>query len=212
MEKFTELNGQYIFADNYSGKVWKMPATPGQKLEPEVLARATQVAQRGISSVTAGPDGRILVTTLGSAGEENGRVWSLVERGSAEDTGEEEPAQSGGAIAMSDTIETFNSACGRCHGITGQADGPDSAELGGRFPNFASAAYHRQRDDDTLFRIINDGGAENGLREEMPPWRDILAEPEIRALVKHLRNLQQPGDEPAYVMHPEKPAVQPANN
>jgi glucose/arabinose dehydrogenase len=43
------LRGQYLFADNYSGKVFSIPATGEPVDAVELLAQADQVAQRGIT-------------------------------------------------------------------------------------------------------------------------------------------------------------------
>ena len=73
-----QLQDQYIFGDNYSSKLFAMPAEDRRVEDVTLLAKADQFAQRGISSITQASNGDILVTTLGRSKLPTGQefcVW-----------------------------------------------------------------------------------------------------------------------------------------
>jgi hypothetical protein len=62
--EFPDLRGKYLFADNYSSKLFSMRGN-GQVAESvEHIATADQYAQRGTSSVSQLAGGEVLLTTL----------------------------------------------------------------------------------------------------------------------------------------------------
>jgi len=202
--RYQELVGRYIFGDNYSGKIWEMPATGEAVKSPRLIARATQYAQRGLTSLVNAPDGRFLITTLGANNREDGRIWSLVPTESKEAAAaESETPSAGDTVSEADTLELYNSVCARCHGVAGLADGPDSKELGGRFPNFASPEFHAKRTDAHIYDVIKEGGLKFGLSEMMQPFGDILSDAEIDFLAKHVRSLQKPDGGPEHIEYPK---------
>jgi mono/diheme cytochrome c family protein len=84
--------------------------------------------------------------------------------------------------------------CAPCHGLEGRGDGFNAPFLPAVVPGptpLANAAYLAQRPDDTLFDGIHSGGAILNRSHFMPPWGATLSADEIRALVKHLRELCQ---------------------
>ena len=200
---YPELAGRYIFGDNYSGKIWAIPATGEFVEEPRIIARAKQLAQRGITSLVNAPDGRFLIITLGAGTQEDGRVWALVPAGST--SAEELKNNDTDAVAVTaeSTIELFNSVCARCHGVDGKANGHESELLGGRFPNFASEEFHAKRTDGQIHDVIRDGAEKHGLSGLMVPFGDIFTEPELNLLVEHVRSLRKPDGGPEYIEYPK---------
>jgi glucose/arabinose dehydrogenase len=194
-DHYPDLVGRYVFADNYSSKIMAMPANGSVAETVDVIARANQFAQRGVSSVTAAPDGAILVTTLGRDADAGGEVLRLVAGAEAEAAAqatatqptEDEP----GAPTAAEIAGLFASNCGRCHGVTGRSDGPDSEELEVRPPDMASAAWQDGITDEQIRRIIVEGGEAVGKNAAMPPWDGVLTEAEIDGLIAHLRSLRQ---------------------
>jgi len=191
-DQFPELEGDYIFADNYSSKVFAIAGDGMPVSEAREIARAAQYAQRGVSSVSQLINGDVLITTLGSANEASGEVlilssskakgYIVAQQGKQKEVKVIKPEQAG---------ELFVSNCGRCHGTGGKSDGPDSHILGINIPDFSTSEFQTTRTDEHLHLIISKGGKEAGLSPLMPPWEMVMAPEEIDALVKHIRSLQQ---------------------
>jgi cytochrome c oxidase cbb3-type subunit III len=77
--------------------------------------------------------------------------------------------------------------CARCHGETGQGNGPDGASLSVKPRDFTDCKKMATITDDTMFKVIEGGGAVAGLSGEMPAWGAGLSDKEIHALVKYIR-------------------------
>ncbi len=193
-DRFPALKGRYIFADNYSAKIFSMPADGREVDTVDLIAKGEQFAQRGVTSVVELPDGEILVTELGRSQAATGRVVRLVESGSDEARAEKNRKRADEAlISSAETREIFTANCGRCHGPGGKGDGPDvpDLELEGPMPDFTSAAYQESRSDAFLQDVILKGGEEMGLNFMMPPWDGVLSEEEVDLLVKYIRALEE---------------------
>ncbi len=189
--EFPELQGMYLFADNYSGEIFSLPAT-GEKVDQvERVARSPLVAQAGITSLVTAPNGDLVVTALGKFNTASGIVYRLV-------GGDEEFSPSaitvaenaGAKISSEDARVLFNANCARCHGASGAADGPDSQKLGAWVPNFQSAEFQKWRSDDEILVAIKAGGQGVGQSPAMPPWENILSEAEIIALRDYVRSFK----------------------
>ncbi|MFN2288640.1 MAG: PQQ-dependent sugar dehydrogenase [Chromatocurvus sp.] len=190
-EAYPGLADQYIFADNYSSKLFALPARAERVDEVALLARANQFAQRGVSSVTQLSTGEILVTTLGAASSPSGEVLLLVTADNA-DIDETSVTAAGEAETAYDersTAALFRSNCGRCHGVLANGEGPDSGMLGVPMPDMSSAAFYRSRTDEDIYKVIAEGGAAHGMSALMPPWAEVLSEQEINDLVRYLKSL-----------------------
>lgn len=186
-KRFPELQGKYLFGDNYSGNIYALPATGQEVASVEFVAQANQFAQRGITSFTQTPDGEILLTTLGSASGSNGEIIRLVPRDQARSAVETSPITDE-AISDADVKGLFLTNCSRCHGAAGRGDGPDSPHLGVRVPDFGSPDFHAGRSDEDLFAVIKDGGPARSLSPMMPPWGMALSVAEVHALVAFIRS------------------------
>lgn len=73
--------------------------------------------------------------------------------------------------------QLFARTCAGCHGLDGRG--------GERAPNIAGSKHVQQLSDAKIFAIVQDGISGTGM-----PAFHSLSEPEIRAVVKHLRVLQ----------------------
>ena len=189
--EFPELQGMYLFGDNYSGEIFSMPATGEKVDEVGLVARSPLVAQAGITSLVTAPNGDLVVTALGKFNEPTGVVFQLV--GDDEEFSDSAilAAQSDGAeISTADAQSLFNTNCARCHGSSGAADGPDSKKLGAWVPNFQSAEFHKWRSDEEILVAIQSGGMGVGQSPAMPPWNDILTEDEMVALRDYVRSFK----------------------
>lgn len=192
----SNLIGNYIFADNYSSKLFLMPTNQSRVETVQEIARASQYAQRGISSVSQLSNGDLLITTLGRASAATGEVLKLtdsklVDEKDISSNTKVEPL----TVSAADAEEIFVTNCSRCHGEAGQANGPDSKLLGVDIADFSMSEFQNQRSDDDLLKIISKGGNEAGLSPFMPPWEGILDEQEINALIGHIRGLAIEGGE-----------------
>ncbi|MCB1722111.1 MAG: PQQ-dependent sugar dehydrogenase [Chromatiaceae bacterium] len=186
-KRYPKLQGKYLFGDNYSGNIYALPASGEVVTKVELLGKANQYAQRGITSFVETPDGQILLTTLGSASGSSGEIIRLIPKSeSSSDTAASAPVVSA-PVSDADVKGLFSTNCSRCHGPSGRGDGPDSSQLGVPVPNFASAEFQTQRTDEDLIAVIKNGGGARGLSPMMPPWGMALSDAEINALVKYIR-------------------------
>lgn len=190
--EFPELQGQYLFGDNYSGEIFSMPATGDQVEQVKRITRSPLVAQAGITSLVNGPNGEVLVTALGGLTKPSGLVFRLV-------GGDEEFSSAAVELASNTESEVgaaeakslFNTNCARCHGTGGAADGPDSQHLGTWVPDFTNSDFHKWRSDEEILIAIQKGGVAVGQSPAMPPWENILSQAEIIALRDYIRSFNQ---------------------
>lgn len=190
-DKYPELVGQYIFGDNYSGKIFAIPATPEDVQEAREIAQANQFAQRGIASFAISPNGRILVTTLGKASVPSGEVLMLVRESEADATIPKATSSATEVVSVDEVKVLFTTNCGRCHGGAGKADGPDAEHLKVHIADMTAADFLDKRDSAHLRKVIRDGGAASGLSPLMPPWGMLFSEAELTALVEYVQSLSQ---------------------
>ncbi|PKF56750.1 hypothetical protein CW748_09330 [Alteromonadales bacterium alter-6D02] len=187
-QQLKTLVGQYIFADNYSAKMFSLDPN-NQQSEVRFIARANQYAQRGISSVTQLNNGEILITTLGAASEPSGQVLQLVPIEQAnviEDTPDDTPPA---GYDEKIVASLFAVNCARCHGVKGDGDGPDAKALGVPLPDFTSPLYHFKTSAEDIELIINKGGPAVGKSPLMPPWGGFLKPHEVEYLAIYIQSL-----------------------
>jgi len=196
--KLPELFGKYIFADNYSAKIFLADADKTEVDEVKLIAQGSQYAQRGISSVVQLKNGDILVTLLGAASHPTGEILSLIKsdqktttsplKSTAEkQTHEPEITEYSANI----TRQLFSINCTRCHGKEGRGDGPDAESLDVALPDFTSKEFQSSRTDQEIREIIDKGGASLQKSPMMPPWGGALNQSEIDHLIIYIRNLEQ---------------------
>lgn len=183
------LENKYIFADNYSAKIFVMDSDKERVEEVQLIARANQYAQRGVSSVVQLDNGEILITTLGAASEPSGEVLQLVNIDEANVFRVEEEDNTPKDYDEAATAALFSVNCGRCHGVTGDGKGPDSKLLGVEMPDLTSPLFHYSRSSDDIKLVIEKGGPALGKSPLMPPWEGFLKPQEIDNLVIYIESL-----------------------
>jgi mono/diheme cytochrome c family protein len=88
-----------------------------------------------------------------------------------------------------DAASLFKDICSVCHGAGGKGDGPSAAGLYPKPADFTDCKTMARDSDQTLFKIIKEGGQSVGRSTVMPSWKDSLTDEQIRGLVKHIRGL-----------------------
>jgi glucose/arabinose dehydrogenase len=197
-KRWPQLDGKYIFGDNYSGTFWAIPAENRKSGTPVTLGQADKYAQRGFTSIIQTPDDRILVTIMGSSSAPNGEIAEVVPKAQ----GAKASIAGAGAVAAAATEaatmsaaairESYVTNCARCHGETGYGDGPDAVmlkeQLGAAPTNFHTPQF-KAKDRAEIRKAIAEGGAAVGLSEAMPPWSSLFEDKEIDALTDYVRNM-----------------------
>ncbi|REL25222.1 hypothetical protein DXX93_00715 [Thalassotalea euphylliae] len=184
------LTDKYIFADNYSAKLFALDASKERVDEVEFLARANQYAQRGVSSVTQLRSGEIFITTLGAASDTSGEVLQLVKASEANVTAAAEEKKTTPKGYDEDVVAAlYNVNCARCHGVKGDGDSPDAVHLGVPLPDFTSPLYHHKTSAEQMLEVIKKGGAQTGKSPLMPPWEGFLKPHELEYLVTYIQSL-----------------------
>ena len=196
---FQELEGQYIFADNYSSKIFLLRTGQETVDAVERIATAEQFAQRGVSSVTQLYNGDLLITVLGAASSPGGEVLRLVPAHEAAITNANKRPKKPIAGDTDEALLVYSAEgmkslfvvnCARCHGIKGDGNGPDSGKLGVPVPDMTVAKFHQSRNTQQLYDVIYKGGAAVGLSAMMPPWGGFLKDQEIEFMVRYIQELE----------------------
>jgi mono/diheme cytochrome c family protein len=87
--------------------------------------------------------------------------------------------------AAKSNYQTF---CVKCHGAGGKGDGASAATLKTKPRDFTDCARMKTLSDDTLFKVIKNGGAANALSGDMPAWSQGFEDDEIHGLVAFVRS------------------------
>lgn len=85
--------------------------------------------------------------------------------------------------ARKEAIDTFQSICSTCHGMTGHGDGPGAGALNPKPRTFADAAWQASVTDEHIIQTITFGGAAVGKSAQMP------AQPQLKGKDDVLREL-----------------------
>lgn len=85
--------------------------------------------------------------------------------------------------------ELFSVHCVSCHGFSGHGDGPATSFLH-PVPRDHTSPYMATRSDETLYRVIDEGGGPNDVSSLMPSFSDRFDDTEIWSLVAYLRTLR----------------------
>jgi mono/diheme cytochrome c family protein len=92
--------------------------------------------------------------------------------------------------AAFDAQSTFNIVCATCHGTTGHGDGPAGLALDPRPASFGEPEFWETRDDDSLFKVIKEGGASIGRSPLMVAWGAQYNDDQIRQLVEVVKGFK----------------------
>jgi mono/diheme cytochrome c family protein len=96
-------------------------------------------------------------------------------------------AASVSAADMAAAKTNYDTFCVKCHGPGGKGDGPAAATLSTSPRNFTDCAAMAKISDDTMFNVIKNGGAANGLSKDMQAWSSGFEDPEMHDLVVYIR-------------------------
>jgi len=96
------------------------------------------------------------------------------------------PAPVAAADRATDNYRTY---CVQCHGIDGNGQGINKRDMSVQPRDHTDAKAMSGRSDETIFKVIKEGGPSIDKSVLMPPWGDTFSDEEIRELVVHLRKL-----------------------
>lgn len=184
-----ELEGTYIFGDNFSGKVFGIDSTAEytEEGEAQLIAQAQQYAQRGISSITYSPEGEVFITLLGIKGKDAGQLMKLTSAENQVNTIQEKEPEGAHVYSVAETKSVYLEMCARCHGADGAGKGLDTKAFDVVIANFTDADYSRSTED--IQNIIVNGGVANNLSPYMPPWGSVLSDNEVKDLTQYIESL-----------------------
>jgi len=90
-----------------------------------------------------------------------------------------------------DAKGAFGTVCATCHGPTGAGNGPGAAALNPKPANFGDAAFWEGKTDESLVKVIREGGASVGKSALMPAWGGLYNEAQAKALVAYIRTFKK---------------------
>ena len=187
----TQLQGLYLFGDNFSGKLFGIKTDQIPVGQAQLVAQAQQYAQRGISSITYSPEGEVFVTLLGAKGDDTGQVMRLAQADTAKKHSLPSPQITTKHVySYQETKSLYLEMCARCHGNEGTGQGPDAKSFDVDIADFTSDTFQQGKTDKKLHNIIKRGGAANNLSPYMPPWQWVLSDHEIDDLINYIKSLQ----------------------
>jgi len=85
--------------------------------------------------------------------------------------------------------DNYRLYCVQCHGTAGTGKGINAPFLAVAPRNHTSAKDMSALTDDGVFKAIKEGGVAVGKSTQMPIFKSILTDAEIKDLVKHLRKM-----------------------
>ena len=182
-DKYPELYGHYIFADNQAGLLRSLDVqspSPAARL----LAQTDQLAQYGMTSVMATPMGEIYLTVLGSHRTPSGRILKLVKT-AAPASRVASPASPPDAPTYWAVSAKYDMLCARCHGLDGKGEGLRTLE---RYPDFTQTTWQQRVSDAHIETVVSKGGAALGLSGQMPSWERVLTPAELVLMVQKIRS------------------------
>ena len=93
------------------------------------------------------------------------------------------------AVAAGKKVFT-DKGCAGCHGDTGTGDGAAAAALPVKPRNYSDAKWQSETTDEQLMKVINEGGAANGLNVTMAAYPDIKGD-DMKNLITFIRSLKK---------------------
>jgi len=83
--------------------------------------------------------------------------------------------------------QNYSTFCVKCHGADGKGNGSGAATLKTKPRDFADCARMAKESDDTLFKVIKNGGPSAGFSADMQSWSSGFEDDEIHGLVAFVR-------------------------
>lgn len=116
---------------------------------------------------------------------------SKTEDENAGDSSESSTTESTPAPVATGTVELdgakiYAEKCSVCHGPGGKGDGPGGAALNPKPRDHTDGKYMNAKTDEELLEVIHNG------KGNMPAWKSVLTDEQIKAVLKHVRTLAVP--------------------
>jgi cytochrome c oxidase cbb3-type subunit 3 len=93
------------------------------------------------------------------------------------------------ALGKETAADNYKTYCVQCHGMDGNGKGVNIRDMSVQPRDHTDAKAMSARSDETLAKVIKEGGLSIDKSVLMPPWGDTLSDEEIKDMVKHLRML-----------------------
>lgn len=93
------------------------------------------------------------------------------------------------AQAKEAAADNYKAYCMQCHGMAGNGKGVNIRDMSVMPRDHTDAKAMSGRSDETLFKVIKEGGPSIEKSVLMPPWDGVLSDEEIKDMVQHLRML-----------------------
>jgi cytochrome c553 len=93
------------------------------------------------------------------------------------------------AQAKETAADNYKAYCVQCHGMEGNGKGVNIRDMSVAPRDHTDAKAMSGRSDESLFKVIKEGGSSISKSVLMPPWAGTLSDEEIKDLVQHLRTL-----------------------
>ncbi len=90
------------------------------------------------------------------------------------------------STASLDGAAIYAEKCTVCHGPKGKGDGPGGAALNPKPRDHTDGKYMNSRTNEQLLEVIHNG------KGNMPAWKGVLTEDQMKAVLKHVRTLAVP--------------------
>jgi cytochrome c oxidase cbb3-type subunit 3 len=93
------------------------------------------------------------------------------------------------AQAKETAADNYKAYCVQCHGMEGNGKGVNIRDMSVQPRDHTDAKSMSGRSDETLFKVIKEGGSSISKSVLMPPWAGTFSDEEIKDLVGHLRTM-----------------------
>jgi cytochrome c oxidase cbb3-type subunit 3 len=93
------------------------------------------------------------------------------------------------AQAKETAADNYKAYCVQCHGMEGNGKGVNIRDMSVLPRDHTDAKSMSARSDESLFKVIKEGGTSISKSVLMPTWGGTLSDEEIKDMVQHLRTL-----------------------
>jgi len=95
----------------------------------------------------------------------------------------------GGSAQAEEAKVLFNFYCAQCHGVKGNAKGPNATKDIATTPrDFTDKVEMAKRTDDDIKTVIKGGGPSISKSALMPPWGKTISEADVEKLLVYVRH------------------------
>lgn len=85
--------------------------------------------------------------------------------------------------------DNYKAYCVQCHGMAGNGKGVNIRDMSVQPRDHTDAKAMSARSDESLYKVIKEGGTSISKSILMPSWEGTLSDEEIKDMVQHLRTL-----------------------